>query len=74
MKYEKIFKHIIKHADVRELESILSALHYTSNLSPAGLAIFNEVIKKSFDGEKHPAKAKDTLTKVKFELATHIYF
>lgn len=74
MKYEKLFKYIIKRADVRELENILSALHHLTNLSPAGLVIFNEVMKKAFDKELHPAKVKDVLTKAKFELATHIYF
>lgn len=74
MKYEKIFKYIIKRADVRELENILSVLHHLTNLSPSGVAVFNEVMKKAFDKEIHPAKVKEELTKAKFELATHIYF
>lgn len=74
MKYGKIFNYIIKHADVRELEDILRALHYTACLSPSNLAIFNEVIKKAFAGENHPRKVKDTLIKAKTELAIHIFF
>jgi hypothetical protein len=74
MKYGKIFDYIINRADVRELESILHALHHTANLSPTSLVIFSEVIKKAFSGKKHPAKVKDTLVKTKTELAIHIYF
>lgn len=74
MKNGKIINYIIKRADVRELEDILRALHYTACLSPSSLVIFNEVIKKAFAGVKHPGKVKDTLIKAKTELAIHIYF
>lgn len=74
LKYGKIFNYIIKHVDARDLESILCALHYTACLTPSSLAIFNEVIKKAFAGEKHPGKVKDTLIKAKTELAIHFFF
>ena len=74
MTHEQIFNYIIKHADVRELENILIAMQHASNLSPSGFAILSTVIKKAFGKELSPAKARETLKKAKFELATHIYF
>lgn len=74
MKYKNIFDYIIKRADVRELEDILIAMQAVSNLSPAGVAILSAVIKKAFEKETSAQKARETLKKAKFELATHIYF
>ena len=74
MKYKSIFNYIVKRADVRELENILIAMQAISVLSPAGVDIINAVIGKSFEKERSAKQARDVLEKVKFELATHIYF
>ena len=73
-------EHILKHIEVKESESFLSALHALSVLSPQALKEFYYIIdkakaeseKKSESGIFH--RMKKRITKVKFDLASYIYF
>jgi hypothetical protein len=73
-------EHILKNIETREAESFLSALHALSVLSPQALKEFCYIIekakreseKKSESGIFH--RIKKRITRVKFDLASYIYF
>lgn len=74
MRYKKIFDYIMSRADVEEYEILVMALNAITKLSPKALGILKHIIDISFSGSVSASKAKETIEKTKFELATYIYF
>lgn len=75
-----MIEHILKNIEAREAESFLSALHALSVLSPQALKEICYIIEKEKQENKKKSESgifqrmKKSITEVKFELASHIYF
>lgn len=75
-----MINHILKNVEAREAEDFLSALHALSVLSPQAMKEFCYIIEKAHHESKKKSESgifhrmKKSITKVKFDLASYIYF